>query len=60
MFSEQYSSAEERQAAMEEILIELARFESPDGKDVAIPYLMEIRDIYHQAEQELESYKSSR
>lgn len=49
----QYPNTEERQVAMEKILIELTNMKNPDGKYISIPHLSEIGNIYQQVENEL-------
>ena len=50
---EEFPTAEERQAAMEEFLIKITQMKSPDGKFIAIPYLTEMTEIYQEAENKL-------
>lgn len=45
-----YASAEERQRAMEDILIELTKFKV-NGLHVHIPHVSEIMNIYQQSEE---------
>ena len=52
-FLKQYSGFKQRQAAMEKRLIEVERLKTPDGKSFIIPQMLEIQNIYFQAEEEL-------
>ncbi len=52
-FLKQYSSAEERQTTMEKLLIEVGQLKTPEGKLFLIPQMLEIGNIYQQAEKEL-------
>ena len=56
-FFKQYDSPQERQAEMERLLIEVNQLKTPEGKFFHVPQMLEIGNIYQQAEAELLKHK---
>ena len=46
-----YETREEREAAFEQILVELAALKNPQGLLITVPKLPELANIYSQAEE---------
>ncbi|MBU3995891.1 MAG: hypothetical protein KKF42_09015 [Actinobacteria bacterium] len=58
-FLKQYENAEERQRAMEQLSIEIKQLRTPEGKHFCIHQMIEVLNIYQQAEIELAKLTNS-